>query len=106
MRVRGAKEKIEEVILDLPGVAAGPHRFGGTVYRLGRREIGHLHGDRLLDVPFPRKVRDELVEAGRAEPHHARPKSGWVSLFLREEADVESAVELLKMSYGLAKRRG
>lgn len=49
--------------------------------------------------PFPTKVRHEIVAAGRAEPHHILPDSGWVSLFLREAVDVDRAVELLQMSF-------
>jgi hypothetical protein len=50
---------------------------------LGHREIGHVHGDSLVDIPFPLHVRDELVKGGAAEPHHVLPKSGWVSVYLR-----------------------
>ncbi len=80
-------------------MSEAPHRFGGVEFSLGRREIGHLHGDRLLDVPFPRKVRDELVAAGRAAPHHVLPQSGWVSFRIRSPADVEAAIALLRLSY-------
>lgn len=48
-------------------VAARPHGFAGTEYRFERREIGHVHGDSLVDNPFPKKVRNELVAAHRAE---------------------------------------
>jgi len=41
-----------------PGVTAGPHRFGGTELRLGRRELGHVHGSRLADLPFPLLIRN------------------------------------------------
>ena len=102
MSVRGAGEKIRQAVLSWPEVAAHPHRFGGTEYRIGTREIGHSHGDSLVDIPFPTKVRNELVAAGRAEPHHVLPDSGWVSIFLREPADVERAIELLKLSFDLA----
>ncbi len=88
------------------GIAAAPHRFGGTEYRLGRREIGHVHGDSLVDIPFPKKVRGELVAAQRAEPHHILPESGWVSIFLKQEADVERAIELLQYSFEIASTAG
>ena len=83
-------------------VEAGPHRFGGTEFRLGTREIGHVHGDYLVDIPFPKCVRDAVVEAGEAEPHHILPESGWVSLYLRTSEDVERAIRLLRRSYDLA----
>jgi hypothetical protein len=50
-------------------------------------------------------VRDEVVAAGLAEPHHILPDSGWISLFLREPADVERAVALLRRSFELAQRK-
>lgn len=80
----------------------GPHRYGGLEFRFGRRELGHIHGDRLVDIPFPKSVRDEIVAAGEAEPHHILPDSGWISLFLRTEGDVERAIRLLERSLSLA----
>ncbi len=82
-----------------PGVTVGRHRFGGTEFRLGRRELGHVHGNRLADLPFPLLVRNDLVEAGRAEPHHIHPESGWVSYFIRDRTDVERVVALFRMNY-------
>ena len=101
MSIRGAKEQIMQAILTWEGITAQPHRFGGTEYRLGRREIGHIHGDYLVDIPFPKKVRDEIVAAGRAEPHHVLPESGWISFYLREPADVERAIGLFRQSFEL-----
>jgi Family of unknown function (DUF5519) len=102
MSIPGAAEKIAAAMSPLPGVTAGPHRFGGTEYRVGRREIGHVHGNALVDIPFPKKVREELVAAGRAERHHILPESGWVSVYLREPADVDLAIELLGYSFELS----
>ena len=82
-----------------PGVTAGRHRFGGTELRVGRRELGHVHGNRLVDLPFPLLVRNDLVAAGRAEPHHIYPESGWVSVFISNETDVPRIVELFRMNY-------
>ena len=79
-----------------------PHRFGGTEFRIGRREIGHIHGDVLVDIPSPKKVRDEIGAAGEAEPHHILPETGWVSFYLRNNGDIERAIALLKKSYDLA----
>ena len=105
MPVSGASKRIESALQTLSGITAQPHRFGGTEYRLGRREIGHVHTDYLVDIPFPKQVRDELVAAGRAEPHHILPKSGWVSIYLNREADVERAIELLRFSFEIASEK-
>jgi hypothetical protein len=105
MSIRGAREQVSQAVLAWEGVTAHPHRFGGTEYRLGRREIGHIHGDYLVDIPFPKKVRDEIVAAGRAEPHHILPESGWISFYLREPADVERAISLFRQSFELAMKQ-
>jgi hypothetical protein len=91
--------RLEREITTWPGVTAGPHRFGGREFRVGRREIGHLHGEHLADLPFPLRVRQELVAAGKAEPHHFLPDTGWVSRPIRGEADVPAVLELFRLNY-------
>jgi hypothetical protein len=76
-----------------------PHRFGGVEFRVGRRELGHLHGEGLADLPFPVTVREQLVAEGRARVHHVMPESGWVSYYIRSDADVRGAVELFRLNY-------
>jgi hypothetical protein len=102
MSVRGASKQIIDTLLTWNGMETHPHRFGGTEFRIGKREIGHIHGDSLVDIPFPNKVRDEIVAAGEANPHHILPETGWVSFYLREEVDIVRAIELLKRSYEIA----
>ncbi len=94
-----AADRIRHELTSWPDVTAMPHRFGGVEFRAGRREIGHLHGDRLADLPFPRRIRNELVNAGRADPHHVMPESGWVSFRIRTDADVDRAIELFRLNY-------
>jgi hypothetical protein len=102
MAVSGAKERIDGTLHGWPGITSQPHRFGGTEYRLGKREIGHVHGNSLVDIPFPKNVRNQLVAAGHAEAHHILPESGWVSIYLRETCDVDRAIELLRLSFEIA----
>lgn len=100
--MQGASKTIQQAVLSWPGIEAKPHRFGGTEYVIGKREIGHIHGDWLVDIPFPVKVREEVVAAGKAELHHILPDSGWISKYLREPKDVDEAIELFKRSYDIA----
>lgn len=102
MSVRGAGQTIKTTVSAWEGITAHAHRFGGTEYRLGSREIGHVHGDGLVDIPFPTKVRNEIVAAGEAASHHVLPDSGWVSFYIREPEDVERAIALLRRSYEVA----
>jgi hypothetical protein len=97
-----ASERISAEVLSWPGVTTAPHRFGGVEFRLGRRELGHLHGDRLADLPFPRRVRDALVAEGRARPHHVLPDTGWVSVPISSDADAEGVIELFRLGYDRA----
>ena len=102
MPVTGAGKQIYEAVMHWEEIAHAPHRFSGTEYRVGRREIGHVHGDSLVDIPFPKPIRNELVERGATEPHHILPRSGWVSVYLRKADDVERAIQLLRRSYEIA----
>jgi len=102
MSVRGASKQIIDTLLTWQGIEAHPHRFGGMEFCIGKREIGHIHGDSLVDIPFPKKIRDEIVAAGEAQPHHILPETGWVSFYLREDEDIERAIALLKRSYEIA----
>jgi hypothetical protein len=81
------------------GVTVGPHRFNGIEFLLGKAEIGHLHGSSLLDIAFSKPVRDVLVREGIAQPHHVAPETGWISFYLRQPADVDTALWLLRVSY-------
>jgi len=105
MSIKGAQERITKAVTAWERVTTHPHRFGGVEYVIGKREIGHIHGDHLVDIPFPKKVRDEIVAAGRAGPHHILPETGWVSFYLREEDDVEKAIGLLRESFETAMRQ-
>jgi len=102
MPVLGASKQIVDTLLTWEGIESHPHRFGGTEFRIGKREIGHIHGDYLVDIPFPTKIRNEIVAAGEASPHHILPETGWVSFYLKKDGDVQKAIDLLDRSYKIA----
>lgn len=82
-----------------PGVATESGEYGETDFVVRGRSIGHVHGGRQADIPYPRRLRDELVAAGRTGPHHVHPDSGWTTLSIRDDADAQTAVELLRLNY-------
>lgn len=90
------RESIEREVTSWDGVTPHPHRFGGVEFRLGKRELGHLH-DSWADLPFTARIREMLVETGRAEPHRFGVP-GWVSRSLDEEV-----VSLFRLSYERAR---
>jgi Family of unknown function (DUF5519) len=93
------RESIEREVTRWPGVEERPHRFAGVEFRVNGHEIGHLHGDRLADLPFPVRVRRELVAAGKARLHHVLPRTGWVSYPIRGPEDVAGVLELFRLNY-------
>lgn len=95
-------EEIQNRVAEWENISVQPHRFGGIEFRLGKREIGHLHGDSLLDIPFPMKLRNDLIARGRVEQHHVLPQSGWISFRMHSPADTEQAIRLLRLAYELA----
>jgi hypothetical protein len=95
----GFGEIIGSEVAGWPGVEERAHRFGGREFRVNGHEIGHLHGDRLADLPFPVKVREELVASGKARVHHVMPQTGWVSYPIRQPEDVAGALELFGRNY-------
>lgn len=102
MSNKGIQTQITDEVTSWAGVTVEPHRFGGVQYAIGRREIGHIHGDHQVDIPFPKKVRDELIQAGRARPHHILPETGWITFYLLRPQDTQHAIGLLAESYQIA----
>ncbi len=98
MSPAATNEAVIREVSSWEGVSVHEHRFGGVEFRLGRRELGHLHPF-FADLPFPRRVRDELVAAGRARPHHVLPDSGWVTVPMRTRAEVAGVIKLFRQNY-------
>jgi hypothetical protein len=93
------REAVEREVSGWPGVETKPHRFGGVEFRVMGREIGHLHGSRMADLPFPVRMRKELVAEGKAQPHHLFPQTGWVSYYPQGPEDASAVVELFRLNY-------
>ena len=105
-------EMVDHAVLSWPGTSkergGGGRGRGGfwvppaTVYRFGRRQIGHIHETGVADLTFPKKIHDELISDGRAKPHPAG-FANVVSYHIREPEDVPGVVELFRMCYERAK---
>jgi len=95
-----ASRQITEEVTSWPGVEAGPGRRGEFAFKLGRREIGHLHGDHAAHFGFPKDVWAELREQGRIAPHPVFPDSqGPAARRIETEADVRDVIELMRLNY-------
>jgi hypothetical protein len=92
-------KSLEADISAWPDVDVHPHRFGGREFRFKSAEIGHIHDNGIVDIPFPRPVRDALLADGLAEEHRWVPNSGWVTFQISREEDVKHAAWLMRLSY-------
>ena len=89
-----------EEISGWPGVELAEGRFGSTRFMVGRRELGHLHGTHVLDMPLPPALKADLIERGEAMQHRfTRPESGWVTIEIEDDDGLNRAVALLRERY-------
>ena len=98
--VERAGQRITEAVTSWPGVEAGPGERGEFSFKVGRREIGHLHGDRALHIGFPKAVWHELHDQGRIDYHPVFPgKPGYASRRIETQDDVRDVIALLRLNY-------
>jgi hypothetical protein len=95
-----ASERITEAVTSWPGVTAGPGRRGEYAFTVGRRQLGHLHGNHAAHFSFPRHVWAELFEQGRIVHHPVFPgKEGPAARRIAGEEDVRDVIALLRLNY-------
>jgi hypothetical protein len=100
-------QRITAEVTSWPGVEAGPGRRGEFAFTVGRRQIGHLHGDHAAHFSFPKAVWADLHEEGRITEHPVFPgKQGPAARRIESDADVEDVIALLRMNYERASSAG
>jgi Family of unknown function (DUF5519) len=91
---------ITDEVTSWPGVEAGTGRRGEFSFTVGRREIGHLHGDHAAHFGFPKNVWTDLFEQERIDYHPVFPgKPGFGARRIETEDDVRDVIELLRVNY-------
>jgi Family of unknown function (DUF5519) len=97
---RSASEVIAAGVTSWPGVEAAWGERGELSFRVGRREIGHLHGDHAAHFGFPKPVWQELFEQGRIGDHPVFPgRPGFGARRLESEEDVADVIALMRLNY-------
>ena len=97
--VLGYLDEIENEVLSWKQTSLQLHKYGGIQFNLGGREIGHIHGNGLLDILFSKDIKAQLIKGGRAKEHHIFKNSGWISFYIRTHDESLVAIELLRESY-------
>jgi hypothetical protein len=81
-------------------VEAGIGTRGEFGFRVGRREIGHLHGDHVAHFGFPKDVWQELFDEGRIDYHPVFPgKPGYGARRIESDEDLRDVIELMRLNY-------
>ncbi len=95
-----ASARITEEVTSWPGVVAGPGRRGEFAFKVGGREIGHLHGDRSAHFGFPKDVWVQLFDQGRIVEHPVFPgRQGPGARRIESDDDVREVIELMRLNY-------
>ncbi len=93
-------ERITAEVTSWPGVDAGPGRRGEFAFKVGRFEIGHLHGDHAAHFGFPKDVWAELFAARRIVHHPVFPeRQGPAARRIDTDEDVRDVIELMRLNY-------
>jgi hypothetical protein len=92
-------KKLIDEVGSWTGVTVGDHRFGGTEWRVGPREIGHVHEWGMLDIAYLRALRDVLIEENQTGVHHLLDQSGWTTFYVQHPDDYDHARWLVRLSY-------
>ena len=101
-----ANRRITEEVTSWPGVEAGTGRRGEWGFTLGRRHLGHLHGDHAAHFSFPKEVWAQLREQGRIVEHPVFPgKEGPAARRIENEEDVDDVIALIRLNYDRAVER-
>ncbi len=95
---RTASQIITDAATSWPGVEAGIGTRGEYGFTVGRKQLGHLHGDHAAHFGFPRQVWTELMEAGRVVAHPI-DHPGWAARRIESDADVDDVIALLRLNY-------
>jgi hypothetical protein len=98
-----ASQRITAEVTSWPGVQAGPGRRGEFAFTVGRRQLGHLHGDHAAHFSFPKAVWAQLRAEGRIIDHPVFPgRQGPAARRIESDADVEEVIALLRLNYDRA----
>src|SRR4051812_19266501 len=93
-------QQITAEVTSWPGVEAGFGRRGEWAFKVGRHEIGHLHGDRIAHFFFAKPLWHELYAEGRITHHSVFPdKVGPAARAIESDEDVRDVIAMMRLNY-------
>jgi hypothetical protein len=93
-------QQITEEVTSWPGVESGYGRRGEFAFKVGRKEIGHLHGDHAAHFFFPKEVWADLHAEGRVTHHPVFPdRDGPAARRITDQSDVDDVIAMMRLNY-------
>ena len=97
---RSPSQQISDAVASWPGVNTAQGSLGELSFRVGRREIGHLHGDAAAHFGFPRHVWITLRKEGRIERHPVLiDLVGPAARRIEGPSDIQAVIDLFRLNY-------
>jgi hypothetical protein len=92
--------QITDEVTSWPGIESGYGSRGEFAFKVGSREIGHLHGDHVAHLFFPKSTWHELRAEGRITEHPVFPgKPGPAARRIENDDDIEDILRMMRMNY-------
>jgi hypothetical protein len=93
-------QTLRQRILDLPDVTERPN-FGihENAFFVGRTMFMHIHGPGHCDIRLSKSDQTRVLAEGKARPHRWAPDAGYVTFLVKEETDLEPAMDLIRLSH-------
>jgi len=93
-------QQLRQRILGLSAVTerptAGIHE---DAFFVGGKMFMHIHGHGHCDIRLALHDQQRVLAEGKARPHRWAPEAGYVTFIVRNEKDLEPAMDLIRMSY-------
>jgi hypothetical protein len=93
-------QELRQQILSLPSVTERPDAgIHEDAFFVGRTMFMHIHGHGYCDIRLPKAEQERVLAESKARPHRWAPEAGYVTFIVKNEEDLEPAMELIRMSH-------
>ena len=93
-------QELRQRILNLSDVTERPNAgIHEDAFLVRRTMFMHIHGHGHCDIRLSKGDQGLALAEGKAHPHRWAPEAGFVTSIVRKEEDLESAMDLIRMSH-------
>jgi hypothetical protein len=93
-------QELRQRILSLSDVTERPNAgIHEDAFFVGRTMFMHIHGYGHCDIRLSKADQERVLAQGKAQPHRWAPEAGYVTFLVRDQEDLEPAVDLIRMSH-------